>query len=121
MGLIRAIATIGAVVCSACTDPNQTAIANACTHASAANGPTTASISGQCECVALAAKKYLDKEDFALLARVSSIYMSNEDDETKLHAMTNELMDSGVTPTRAALAAMDFVFLAHKIDGECRR
>jgi hypothetical protein len=106
--------------CSACTDPDQTRIANACVNAASQGSvANSGSISARCDCVARSAKKYLDKGDYALLAKASSAYMSNEDNETKLHDIVNSLVDSGVSPARASLTAMDFMFLAHKIDGEC--
>ena len=110
------------ILCCACTDPSQTKIRNACINAASANpGVSSTSIANECDCIATSAKKYLDKDDYVLLAKVSSVYMSNADDEAKLHGIANELVDSGVTPARASIAAMDFIFLAHKVDGECRR
>ena len=110
-----------ALLCSACTDPDRTRIANACVNAASQGAASNSvSISSRCDCVARSAKKYLDRSDYALLAKASSAYMSTEDDETKLHDIVNSLVEiSGVSPTRAGLTAMDFVFLAHKIDDEC--
>jgi len=108
------------ICCASCADPNETRIRDACEHA-AENGmaPHQADTAQRCSCIAASAKRYLDKEDYALLAKVSAIYTSDDDQETKVHGMINTLVDAGVSPSRAALIAMDFMFLAHKVDAEC--
>ena len=107
-------------LCFSCSDPNETRIRDACIAAGASEAEAqTPLASKNCSCVAAAAKKYLDKEDFELLAKVSSIYLSKQDEETKMHNTFNALVDAGSTPTKATVTIVDFGFLMHKVDREC--
>ena len=113
----RAVTVLALLFVGACSDPNKTAIREACINTVSPSG--SSATTEQCECVASAAQKYLDKDDYALFARVSTIYVAKDDSETKAHEVINSLMDAGLTPARAGLTAMDFAFLAHKINREC--
>ena len=120
MSFRLAVLIVLSIIFTACTDRNQSRIESACVRAGASIFSEAKVVSQRCECVARIAKKDLDPKDFALLASVSTIYMSSDDDETKLHEIVVSLLNSGITEGRAIALSADFIFLAHRIDRVCR-
>ena len=118
--LCRIVVLSMVLACVGCSDHNETVVRDACINAAASASASTSATATRCSCVAAAAKRYLSKDDFDMLAKVSTFYMSNDDTETKTHFMINALVDSGVTPARASMTAMDIMFFAQKADRECR-
>ncbi|MGA9794060.1 MAG: hypothetical protein WBQ17_00865 [Rhizomicrobium sp.] len=92
-------------------------LADACIKAG--GGTADASLSSRCECAASAAEKYLDPEDYKLLVGVAGIYNENISAGTKLQELIVGIANEGVTPSKASVAAMDMMFLAHKVANEC--
>jgi len=74
----------------------------------------------QCVCATDAAEKYLDKDNYKMLAGVATIYNSPDPDDIKIHKLIDAAVRSGMTPSKATMAAIDMMFLAHKVSTLCR-
>lgn len=83
------------------------------------NSTSDVSLSSRCECAASAAQKYLDPDDYKLLVGVAGIYSENTAADVKFQKLITGLVSLGVTPEKASIAAMDMMFLAHKVANEC--
>lgn len=115
------LAALALLAVQGCADRDTQTITDACVRAGtgAAANVDPATLKAYCKCSAVDAKKYLDKDDYKLLLGVAEIYNTDEPDDVKLHKLINGMIDAGVTPARATTAAMDMMFLAHKVKNEC--
>jgi hypothetical protein len=115
-------ATVGLVLAlglSSCASRENRILTDACVKAGE-NGPASGpSLNARCGCAASAAEKYLDPEDLKLLVGVAGIYNENTPDDVKMKELVAGMIRSGITPGKAALAAVDMMFLAHKVANEC--
>jgi len=105
------------LILSACADSNEAHIREVCIAANRAGN--SQQVSDRCTCFAESAKKYLDKEDYALLAKSSEIYLSDRSDGEKVDAVTRAFLERGQDPIQAGIGALDFVMLVHKVSREC--
>ena len=110
-----------ALFCSGCDDPAKVSVREACIKASINQAPPMQFdvASKQCTCAADVAEKYLDKNNYRLLAGVATIYNSSDPDDIKVHRLIDAAMKSGLTSSQATIAAMDLMFLAHKVSNTC--
>lgn len=109
-----------ALACQSCTDKNQTIVRNACINAGYHAAQTNlTSLKKYCTCFAATAKKSLDEEDFVLLTKLSSVYLSNDDEDLKVQRTLKVLLRSGWSKQQAAFTAMDLFLLTHKVERTC--
>ena len=108
------------LLCS-CADSDNEVLVDACVKAGQTNNAQAddAVLNARCNCAADTARKYLDPDNYKLLVKVAVIYNENQPDDVKVHDMINGFVGAGMSLTQSAGAAMDMMFLAHKVDREC--
>jgi hypothetical protein len=104
---------------TSCASRENRILTDACVKAGQSNAMSGPSLNSRCGCAASAAEKYLDPDDLKLLVGVAGIYNENAPDDVKAKDLIAGMVESGITPSKAAIAAVDMIFLAHKDASEC--
>ena len=106
---------------ASCADHDTQTLTDACVRGanSSIGDLGSASLTARCRCSAVAARKYLDPDDYKLLLGVATIYNTDDTNGVKLHNLVAAMIHSGIGAPRAAAAATDMLFLAHKAAQEC--
>ena len=112
---------LACLLLSGCANRETAILTDACIKSGHSLGALAdqALLKSQCECSALAAKKYLDSDNYKLLVGVAEIYNENTSDSVKLQKLVTGFVNSGMTTAKASIAAIDMISLAHKVAGEC--
>ena len=115
-------AMLAVLLLSSCASRENEILTDACVKAghSASGLVDQTLLNTQCQCSALAAKRYLDPDDYKLLVSVAEIYSENTSDSEKLQKLIVGMIGSGLTASKASIAAIDMISLAHKVAGECK-